>query len=231
MNGASERPLAGSFLASDQEGRVGRSRDAGLGHRAPDLEVGAFHLTLGIFGSPCALEVSDLITWPTVANQTLDDGRDLIGRRQFPGASPNDPRPSALTADAMFGFAVMAAPASRGWIVPNSYQLDQLIFKLERELDTVQTDHIDFGFRSVSMYGMDYRYTTAGGWFSDQLLRHNSLYGYDPVEQYFEIYIPRIWQGMVIRVGRWIACPDIEVQSAGGTPPKRILPLFRWVPY
>ena len=39
-------------------------------------------------------------------------------------------------------------PASY-WIVPNSYQLDQLVFKVERELDTVQTDHIDWGFRSV----------------------------------------------------------------------------------
>ena len=38
----------------------------------------------------------------------------------------------------------------------------------------MQTDHI--GFRSVSRCRMDYRYTTAGGWFSDQLLRHNSLY-------------------------------------------------------
>jgi hypothetical protein len=79
VNGASERLLAGSFLASDQEGRVGRSRDAGLGHRAPDLRVGAFHLTLGIFGSHATLEVSDLIAWPAVADQTLDDGRDLIG--------------------------------------------------------------------------------------------------------------------------------------------------------
>src|SRR5262249_22607403 len=71
------------------------------------------------------------------------------------------------------------------WIVPNSYQLDQLVFKFERLPDTVQTDHIDWGFRSVLLYGMDYRYTTAGGWFSDQLLEHNNLYGWDPTEQYF----------------------------------------------
>ena len=44
----------------------------------------------------------------------------------------------------------------------------------------VQTDHIDWGFRSVHLYGIDYRYTTAGGWFSQQLLYHNNLYGYDP---------------------------------------------------
>ena len=71
-----------------------------------------------------------------------------------------------------------------------------------------------WGFHSVHLDGIDYRYTTAGGWFSQQLLYHNSLYGYDPVEQYVELYIPRIFEGMVIRVGRWIACPDIETQYA-----------------
>jgi hypothetical protein len=104
-------------------------------------------------------------------------------------------------------------PASY-WIVPNSYQLDQLLFRFQREVDTVQTDHIDWGFRSVIMYGMDYRYTTAGGWFSEQALKHNLLYGWDPAEQYFDVYIPWIGQGAVIRVGRWIACPDIETQWA-----------------
>jgi hypothetical protein len=100
------------------------------------------------------------------------------------------------------------------WIVPNRYELDQLVFKLERVADTVQTDHWDWGFRSIALYGMDYRYTTAGGWGSDQLLKHNLLYGWDPVEQYFNVYIPGFLQGTDIRIGRWIACPDIETQYA-----------------
>jgi hypothetical protein len=119
-----------------------------------------------------------------------------------------------VTTSGVWGNAKHSNTPDAYWIVPNSYQLDQLIFKLEREIDTVQTDHWDFGFRSVSLYGIDYRYTTAGGWLSDQLLRHNNLYGYDPVEQYFELYIPRIFEGFVLRVGRWIACPDIETQYA-----------------
>jgi hypothetical protein len=102
-------------------------------------------------------------------------------------------------------------PASY-WIVPNRYELDQLLFRLERYPDTVQTDHIDWGFRSIGMYGIDYRYTTAGGWGSNQLLKHNMLNGWDPVEQYFNVYIPGFLGGTDIRVGRWIACPDIETQ-------------------
>ncbi len=100
------------------------------------------------------------------------------------------------------------------WIVPNSFQLDQLITRFEREADTVQTDHVDWGFRAVGLYGIDYRYTTAGGVFSQQLLYHNNLYGFDPVEFFFEVYIPRVFEGMSIRIGRWIACPDIEAQYA-----------------
>ncbi len=64
------------------------------------------------------------------------------------------------------------------------------------------------------MYGIDYRYTTAGGVFSQQLLYHNNLYGFDPVEFFGELYIPNIFEGMSIRLGRWIACPDIEAQYA-----------------
>jgi hypothetical protein len=100
------------------------------------------------------------------------------------------------------------------WIVPNRLVLDQALFRLERELDSVQTDQIDVGFRSTVMYGTDYRFTTAGGWLSDQLLRRNRLYGVDPTGQYADVYIPWVTQGMIVRVGRWIACPDIETQWA-----------------
>jgi hypothetical protein len=100
------------------------------------------------------------------------------------------------------------------WIRPNRFDMDQFILRLERQPDTVQTDHIDYGFRSTALYGIDYRYMTAGGWFSDQLLKHNLLYGWDPTEQYIDVYIPWVFQGMQVRVGRWIACPDIETQFA-----------------
>jgi hypothetical protein len=119
-----------------------------------------------------------------------------------------------ITTSGVWGNAVHSNLPTAYWIVPNSYQLDQFIVKLEREVDSVQTDHWDWGFRAVSLYGIDYRYTTAGGWFSNQLLRHNSLYGWDPVELYSELYIPRIFEGFSMRVGRWIACPDIETQYA-----------------
>ncbi len=100
------------------------------------------------------------------------------------------------------------------WIVPNKVELDQAIVRIERQVDSAQTDHIDWGFRSTFLWGMDYRYMTAGGWFSDQLLEDNRLYGFDPTEQYVDVYFPKVEEGMTLRIGRWIACPDIETQFA-----------------
>ncbi len=99
-------------------------------------------------------------------------------------------------------------------IVPNKVEMDQAVLRFERVPDTVQTDHVDWGFRLTTLYGIDYRWTTAQGWFSDQLFRHNSLYGADPLEAYGLIYLPKVAKGMVLKVGRYISPPDIEAQLA-----------------
>jgi hypothetical protein len=101
-------------------------------------------------------------------------------------------------------------------VIPNSIQLDQAVLYFERLPDTVQTDHFDWGFRFTSLYGLDYRYTTAKGIFSQQLLGHpgGNVYGYDPVMYYLDFYVPHVARGMDIRVGRYISLPDIEAQLA-----------------
>ena len=58
---------------------------------------------------------------------------------------------------------------------PNTVQLDQAVVYIERLPDTVQNDHFDWGFRFSSIYGADYRYTTAYGLFSYQLLNRNFI--------------------------------------------------------
>jgi hypothetical protein len=102
------------------------------------------------------------------------------------------------------------------WVEPNSFQLDQLVLRTRRDVDTVQTDHVDWGFKSIVLFGEDYREMVAGGWEPGytQLIKDNNLYGLDLTEEYGEVYIPGVWEGMVIRMGRWIACPDIETQYA-----------------
>ena len=97
---------------------------------------------------------------------------------------------------------------------PNRMELNQIVLYLERLPDEAQTDHIDWGFRVSFLYGLDYRFTTSRGFFSDQLLKHNSYSGFDMPMIYFDLYIPYVFQGMNIRIGRIISEPDIEAQLA-----------------
>ncbi len=99
-------------------------------------------------------------------------------------------------------------------VVPNSIQPDQEVLYIERQPDTVQTDHFDWGFRLANLYGLDYRYTTAKGIFSNQLLGKNLEYGYDPVMFYADLYWGQVADGLDIRIGRYISLPDIEAQLA-----------------
>jgi Putative beta-barrel porin-2, OmpL-like. bbp2 len=97
---------------------------------------------------------------------------------------------------------------------PNRMELNQIVLYLERLPDEAQTDHIDWGFRVSFLYGLDYRFTTSRGFLSDQLLKHNSYSGFDMPMIYFDLYIPYVFQGMNIRIGRIISEPDIEAQLA-----------------
>jgi Putative beta-barrel porin-2, OmpL-like. bbp2 len=102
---------------------------------------------------------------------------------------------------------------------PNIAQLDQAVVYVERIHDTVQMDHIDWGFRISAMYGSDTRYTTAYGVFSNQLLNGNQFVGYDVPMVYGEMYVRRagdvpIFEGLEFRLGRYISAPDIEAQLA-----------------
>ncbi|HEV3042015.1 MAG TPA: outer membrane beta-barrel protein [Candidatus Angelobacter sp.] len=99
-------------------------------------------------------------------------------------------------------------------ILSNTAVLDQGVIYIERLVDTVQTDHVDVGFHLTGFYGVDYRFTTAKGWLSQQLLKYNRQYGFDPMLEYADIYIPQVADGMNIRIGRYLSIPDIEAQLA-----------------
>ena len=107
--------------------------------------------------------------------------------------------------------------------VPDAIEPDQEVIYIEREPNTVQTDHFDWGFRFTDLWGLDYRFTTSKGIFSQQLLGKNAAgcpnttcdeYGDDPVMMYLDLYFPHIGQGMDLRIGRYVSLPDIEAQLA-----------------
>jgi hypothetical protein len=99
-------------------------------------------------------------------------------------------------------------------VYSNQIQLDQAAVYFERIENTAQTDHFDWGYRVTLLYGTDYRFTTSHGYLSQQLLVKNAEYGFDPVMVYYDAYLPKLGQGSVLRIGRYISLPDIEAQLA-----------------
>ena len=97
---------------------------------------------------------------------------------------------------------------------PNTVTLDQVVVYIERVPDTVQKDHVDWGFRVSGTYGENDRYTTTYGIASYQLLGHNLTNIYDFPMIYGEVFFPQIGEGLLVRLGRYIAIPDIEAQLA-----------------
>jgi hypothetical protein len=98
--------------------------------------------------------------------------------------------------------------------VPNRVELDQAVLRFDKLPDTTQTDHFDWGFRLTGLYGVDYRWTTMQGVLSNQLLLRNQTNGFDPVEAYGVVYLPKVGQGTTVEIGRYISPPDIEAQLA-----------------
>ena len=114
---------------------------------------------------------------------------------------------------------------------PNRVELDQAVLYFERTPDENQTDHVDWGFRIANVYGLDYRYMISRGLFSDQLIKDNKYYGFDMPMVYADIYIPKVAEGLNIRIGRIISEADIEAQLAPNNPMSTHSLLYSFDPY
>lgn len=96
--------------------------------------------------------------------------------------------------------------------IPNAVTLSRIVLIAERLPDTVQQDHVDWGFRITNLFGTDYRFNIGKGYLSSQLIDHNRQYGYDTTFDYLDVYLPHVAQGMILRAGRFPSVPGIESQ-------------------
>jgi hypothetical protein len=100
-------------------------------------------------------------------------------------------------------------------VYANRFELNQAVLYIERLPDTVQQDHFDWGFHLTALYGTDYRFTTAKGYFSHQWVDLHRQYGFDPSLEYLDLYFPRLGHGgSDLRIGRFISVPGVEAQLA-----------------
>jgi len=153
------------------------------------------------------------------------------------GGSPVIGEPDTNSYPLMTAIAVNGASSRSklyGWIAPtlnfststnsnapeandvysNRFELNQFVLYTERLPDSVQQDHVDWGYHLTALYGTDYRYTTGKGYGSSQLVDDHHQYGFDPTLEYLDVYIPQVAQGMNLRIGRFISVPGIEAQLA-----------------
>jgi hypothetical protein len=61
-------------------------------------------------------------------------------------------------------------------VYSNRFEMNQFVLYAERLPDSVQRDHIDWGYHLTALYGTDYRYTIAKGYLSGQLLNDHHQY-------------------------------------------------------
>jgi hypothetical protein len=99
-------------------------------------------------------------------------------------------------------------------VYANRLELNQVVLYAERLPDSVQRDHIDWGYHLTALYGTDYRFTTGKGYLSGPWVNDHREYGLDPTLEYIDVYFPQVAQGMNLRVGRFISIPGIEAQLA-----------------
>src|SRR5271168_3030921 len=98
-------------------------------------------------------------------------------------------------------------------VYSNRFELNQSVLYIERLPDSVQQDHFDWGFHLTALYGTDYRFTTAKGYFSHQWLDLHRQYGFDPSLEYLDLYFPHLGHGgSNLRIGRFISIPGVEAQ-------------------
>ena len=99
-------------------------------------------------------------------------------------------------------------------VYSNRLELDQFVLYAERLPDSVQRDHVDWGYHLTALFGTDYRFTTGKGYWNSPWVNDHRQYGFDPTLEYIDIYIPQVAQGMNVRIGRYISVPGIEAQLA-----------------
>lgn len=126
---------------------------------------------------------------------------------------------------------------------PNKFLLQQSWLRFGRSLVTSGTTEPTFGFHLDFLAGSDYRYTLPRGLWNSQFLNSSwdpatdpvgtdymRMYGVDLVQHYVNAYIPNLFRGTEIRVGRFYTPWGVESIEAISTPLISHSYAFNWCP-
>ncbi|HEY6565301.1 MAG TPA: outer membrane beta-barrel protein [Pirellulaceae bacterium] len=103
----------------------------------------------------------------------------------------------------------------------NEFALQQNWLRIDRPVDP-EGQAMHCGFRSDWILpGTDYRFTLPRGLWNGQLSANDgqpALYGVDAVQFYGEVFVPRVAEGMTVKVGRFFLPYGVETTEAITTP-------------
>src|SRR5262245_43221527 len=155
----------------------------------------------------------------------------------WPGAVLDDHRMT------IYGWTAMSYTASSASKVntpvvwndkADQFLLQQHWTRFERSVVTSGTTEPTLGLRTDWLIGSDYRFTLPRGIFNNQFTeRENGLpndYGIDPIQFYVNLYIPTLFQGTNIMVGRCYTPFGVESLEAVSTPTVSRSYAFNWAP-
>jgi Putative beta-barrel porin-2, OmpL-like. bbp2 len=94
----------------------------------------------------------------------------------------------------------------------NEAAVQQAWVRFERPVDPTANGPT-FGFRTDTLFGIDYRFTVARGLFDAQLTDNQgepATYGVDPVQFYAEAYFPHVGRGLDVKLGRHFCQYGVE---------------------
>ncbi|MFN4259485.1 MAG: outer membrane beta-barrel protein [Gemmataceae bacterium] len=114
----------------------------------------------------------------------------------------------------------------------NEFMMQQAWFRFERPVDTTASGP-SWGFRSDWLYGTDYVFTLPRGIFNGQLTANDgepNTYGVDPITFYGEVYLPNLFQGVNVKVGRYLTPFGVESVEAINSPLVSKSYAFNWSP-
>ncbi|MHB1421593.1 MAG: outer membrane beta-barrel protein [Gemmataceae bacterium] len=103
----------------------------------------------------------------------------------------------------------------------NEYLLQQDWVRLGRKLVTTGTTEMSWGFQVDTIIGSDYRWTLPRGLWNSQLDNSTgaqNLYGVDMVQQYVNLYIPTLFRGTELRLGRFYSPLNFDSIEGISTP-------------
>jgi len=115
----------------------------------------------------------------------------------------------------------------------NRFLMNQTWMRLERSVVTSGTTDITWGYRVDADYGSDYRFSLMRGFLNNQLLNaqgNQNIYGIDLIQFYTNVYIPTLFQGTDIRVGRLFTPWGFESLEGISTPFVSRSYAFNWSP-